>query len=271
MGARLRFTTETADGIAEALVIFVAVGTSSRLAREITCNLYSPFLEGRPLVPAGVANTRNVPLVETSAERAQIIKYAANTFLGGECSFVNEIAGICEQLGADRVASSTGSVWTFVPDEAIYRQGVGFGGLCLEKDLQALTSSAAIHGYQGTFLEATMRRNNGRINRVVDRAIARCGGTVSGKRVPALEIAFKPGASDMRTSLSVSIIDRLQNFGASLVMHDPAAMEETQVLLPGAKTDSAPYAAAQDADPVMLLTDWPEYLTLDGSQLRNPL
>jgi UDPglucose 6-dehydrogenase len=149
--------------------------------------------------------------------------------------------------------------------------GIGFGGPCLEKDLQALSYSAAIHGYQANFLKATLRRNDDQINHVVNRAISLCGGSVSGKRVAVLGLAFKPGTNDVRTSLSVRIIDRLQNLGASVAMHDPVAMEEAKVLLPGVEAVPTPYEAADNADLVMLLTDWPEYLALDWSRMSANL
>ena len=249
----------------------IVVGTTSERARGVMRELYAPFLEAGFQLPADVDITRNVPFVETSAESAQIIKYAANAFLATRVSFVNEIAGICEQLGADIVDVVEGLGMDPRIGHGYLSPGIGFGGPCLEKDLQALSYSAAIHGYQANFLEATLRRNDDQVNHVVNRAIALCGGSVSGKRVAVLGLAFKPGTNDVRTSLSLRIIDRLQNLGASLAMHDPVAIEEAQVLLPGVDAAPTPYAAADDADLVMLLTDWPEYLALDWSRLSSGL
>lgn len=249
----------------------IVVGTTSERARGVMRELYAPFLEGGSQIQVDADISRSVPLVETSAESAQIIKYAANAFLATRVSFVNEIAGICERLGADVTDVVEGLSMDPRIGRGYLSPGIGFGGPCLEKDLQALSYSAAIHGYQANFLEATLRRNDDQINHVVNRAIALCGGSVSGKRVAVLGLAFKPGTNDVRTSLSVRIIDRLQNLGASVVMHDPVAMEEAQALLPGVEAVPTPYAAADNADLVMLLTDWPEYLALDWSRMSANL
>ncbi len=249
----------------------IVVGTTSERARGVMRELYAPFLEDGSHMQLDVDISRSVPLVETSAESAQIIKYAANAFLATRVSFVNEIAGICERLGADVTDVVEGLSMDPRIGRGYLSPGIGFGGPCLEKDLQALSYSAAIHGYQANFLEATLRRNDDQINHVVNRAIALCGGSVSGKRVAVLGLAFKPGTNDVRTSLSVRIIDRLQNLGASVAMHDPVAMEEAQVLLPGVEAVPTPYAAADNADLVMLLTDWPEYLALDWPRMSANL
>jgi UDPglucose 6-dehydrogenase len=253
----------------------IVVGTTSGRARGVMRELYAPFLtEGSSLgfdVETDVDITRDVPLVETSPESAQIIKYAANAFLATRVSFVNEIAGICEQLGADVTDVVEGLSMDPRIGRGYLSPGIGFGGPCLEKDLQALTFSAAIHGYQANFLEATLRRNDDQINHVVNRAIALCGGSVANKRIAVLGLAFKPGTNDVRTSLSVRIIDRLQNLGATVCMHDPVAIEEAKMLLPSIETAETPYTAAGGADLVMLLTDWPEYLALDWPMLASKL
>jgi len=249
----------------------IVIGTTSERARAVMRELYAPFLEDGSHIQLDVDISRSVPLVETTAESAQIIKYAANAFLATRVSFVNEIAGICERLGADVTDVVEGLSMDPRIGRGYLSPGIGFGGPCLEKDLQALSYSAAIHGYQANFLEATLRRNDDQINHVVNRAISLCGGSVSGKRVAVLGLAFKPGTNDVRTSLSVRIIDRLQNLGASVAMHDPVAMEEAKVLLPGVEAVPTPYEAADNADLVMLLTDWPEYLALDWSRMSANL
>lgn len=249
----------------------IVVGTTSERARKVMRELYACFLEGGSQIQVGLDIARDIPLIETTAESAQIIKYAANAFLATRVSFINEIAGICEQLGADITDVAAGLRMDPRIGSGYLSPGIGFGGPCLEKDLQALSYSAAIHGYQANFLDSTLRRNDEQVNYVVNRAIELCGGSVSGKRIAALGLAFKPGTNDVRTSLSVRIIDRLLNLGASVAMHDPVANEEAQVLLPGADAMPDPYAAAHDADIVMLLTDWPEYLTLDWPLLASKL
>jgi UDPglucose 6-dehydrogenase len=247
----------------------IVVGTTSERARKVMRELYACFLEGGSQIQVGLDIARDMPQIETTAESAQIIKYAANAFLATRVSFINEITGICEQLGADITDVAEGLRMAPRIGSGYLSPGIGFGGPCLEKDLQALSYSAAIHGYQANFLDSTLRRNDEQVNYIVNRAIELCGGSVSGKRIAALGLAFKPGTNDVRTSLSVRIIDRLLNLGASVAMHDPVANEEAQILLPGADAMPDPYAAAHGADIVMLLTDWPEYLTLDWPLLAS--
>jgi UDPglucose 6-dehydrogenase len=145
--------------------------------------------------------------------------------------------------------------------------GIGFGGPCLEKDLQALTYSAALTGYHAGFLEATLRRNEDQVTLVANRARKLCDDNLSEKRIAVLGLAFKAGTNDVRTSLSVRIIDRLLNLGATVVAHDPVAMNEARSLLPGVTFAESAYDAAQGADLIMLLTDWPEYTQLDGARM----
>ena len=249
----------------------IVIGTTSGRARKVMRELYACFLVGGSQIQVGLDIARDIPLIETTAQSAQIIKYAANAFLATRVSFINEIAGICEQLGADIIDVAEGLRMDPRIGSGYLSPGIGFGGPCLEKDLQALSYSAAIHGYQANFLDAALRRNDEQINYVVNRAIELCGGSVSGKRVAVLGLAFKPGTNDVRTSLSVRIIDRLLNLGASVAMHDPVAIEEARLLLPGGDAMPDPYAAAHNADIVMLLTDWPEYLTIDWQLLASKL
>ena len=249
----------------------IVVGTTSERARKVMRELYACFLVGGSQIQVGIEIARDIPLIETTAQSAQIIKYAANAFLATRVSFINEIAGICEQLGADITDVVEGLRMDPRIGSGYLSPGIGFGGPCLEKDLQALSYSAAIHGYQANFLDSTLRRNDEQINYVVNRAIELCGGSVSGKRVAVFGLAFKPGTNDVRTSLSVRIIDRLLNLGASVAMHDPVAIEEAHALLPGADAMLDPYAAAYNAHIIMLLTDWPEYLSLDWPFIASKL
>jgi UDPglucose 6-dehydrogenase len=214
---------------------------------------------------------RNVAYIETGIEEAQIIKYASNAFLATRISFVNEVASICEHLGADVLEVTKGLGMDPRIGRHYLSPGIGFGGPCLEKDLKALTFSAAIRGYRASFLDAALQRNDEQINHVVNQVLALCSGSVSGKRIAALGLAFKAGTNDVRTSLSVRIIDRLLNLGADVVMHDPVANREASELLPGARTAETPYEAADGADILLLLTDWPEYKRLDWLRIAASL
>jgi UDPglucose 6-dehydrogenase len=245
----------------------IVVGATSERARALMRELYAPFIEGGEQLNPDMDISRSVPYVETGIEDAQIIKYASNAFLATRISFVNEIAAICEQLGADVRNVTEGLGMDPRIGSGYLSPGIGFGGPCLEKDLQALTYSAALAGYHANFLEATLRRNEDQVTLVANRARTLLGDNLSGKRIAVLGLAFKAGTNDVRTSLSVRIIDRLLNLGVSVVGHDPVAIDEARSLLPSIDYADSAYAAAQDADLIMLLTDWPEYAQLDWSRM----
>jgi UDPglucose 6-dehydrogenase len=234
-------------------------------------DLYRPFTEAADGNPAGVGMRRNVPYLETGIEEAQIIKYASNAFLATRISFVNELASICEHLGADVLEVTNGLGLDPRIGNAYLSPGIGFGGPCLEKDLKALTFSSAIHGYRAGFLEAALRRNDEQVNHVVNKVIALCGGSVTRKRIAALGLAFKAGTNDVRTSVSIRIIDRLLNLGAAVAMHDPVATGEASTLLPQAEAAPSIQAAVTRADCLLLLTDWPEYMRLDWFEIAKAL
>jgi len=249
----------------------IILSASSPRAAATMRELYAPFLSGGGHLHPEIDMKRDVLLVETGIENAQIIKYASNAFLATRISFVNEIASICEHLGADVSMVMKGLGMDPRIGSTYLSPGIGFGGPCLEKDLQALTFSAAIHGYKANFLEAALRRNDDQVNHIIDRALSMCGGSLSGKRIAALGLAFKPGTNDVRSSLSVRIIDRLLNLGAQVAMHDPVAIAEATTLLPAAEPAATPYAAASGADLLLVLTDWPEYKNLDWAKIAASL
>jgi UDPglucose 6-dehydrogenase len=249
----------------------IILSASSPRAAATMRELYAPFLSGGGHLHPEIDMKRDVLLVETGIENAQIIKYASNAFLATRISFVNEIASICEHLGADVSMVMKGLGMDPRIGSTYLSPGIGFGGPCLEKDLQALTFSAAIHGYKANFLEAALRRNDDQVNHIIDRARTLCGGSLSGRRIAALGLAFKPGTNDVRSSLSVRIIDRLLNLGAQVAMHDPVAIAEATTLLPAAEPAATPYAAASGADLLLVLTDWPEYKNLDWAQIATVL
>lgn len=250
----------------------IVVGVNAAPAARVMRQLYLPFIESGPEeIVEGVRINRSVPYVETGIEEAQIIKYASNAYLAARVSFVNEIASICEHLGADIRDVTHGLGMDPRIGKAYLAPGIGFGGPCLEKDLKALTFSAAIHGYRASFLEAALQRNDEQINHVVNGVLAMCSGGVSGKRIAALGLAFKAGTNDVRTSLSLRIIDRLLNLGAEVAIHDPVAMREASGLLPLARPAIDAYDAAAGADLLLLLTDWPEYKALDWPRIAGLL
>ena len=247
----------------------IVVGATTERARALMRRLYAPFIEGGERLNPELDITRNVPYIETGIEDAQIIKYATNAFLAIRISFVNEIAAICEQLGADVQNVTEGLGMDPRIGGGYLSPGIGFGGPCLEKDLLALTYSAALSGYHANFLEAALRRNEDQVTLITNRARTLCDDNLSDKRIAVLGLAFKPGTNDVRTSLSIRIIDRLLNLGATVVAHDPVAMPEAASLLPSVTLADTAYDAAKDADLIMLLTDWPEYPQLDWLRMAQ--
>jgi UDPglucose 6-dehydrogenase len=245
----------------------IVVGTSSDRAREVMRDLYAPFLQGgRGLTPE-IPMARDVPLLETSVEDAQIIKYASNAFLAMRVSFINEVAAVCDQAGADVANVALGLGYDERIGQRYLEPGIGFGGPCLEKDLRALIYFASERGYRANFLESVLSRNEEQMNHVVQRAREMAGGRLEGKRIAILGLAFKSGTNDVRTSLALRIIHLLANFGATVVAHDPVAIEEAREIAPEIEYGKDPYETTAGADLVMVLTDWSEYHDLDWDRI----
>ena len=252
----------------------IVIGGGSESTRAKMRNLYEPFTRG-----GGSGNgrqmLRDVPYLEVPIAEAQMIKYASNAYLASRISFVNEIASICEVVGAD-VTSVTAAMGLDPRIGPSYlRAGIGFGGPCLEKDLDALVGFARDHDYEPDYLNAVRTRNDQQMQFVLARAAEMLGGSVSGKRICLLGLAFNPGTNDVRTSLSLRIARSLMSAGVSIAAHDPVAIEEARQLMPEIDYRDDLYDAASGADLLLLLTSWPEYANLDGDRLlesmRTPL
>ena len=243
----------------------IVIGTDSEHARQVMRGLYADFITEAPV--DGVEMARGVPYMETTAVNAQMIKYASNAFLATRISFVNELAGICEQVGADVLDVVHGMGYDSRIGRDYFQPGIGFGGPCLEKDLRALIHFAGQSGYQPSFMQAVMSRNDFQVQQTVARTMDLLEAPAAGRRVAVLGLAFKPGVNDVRTSLSLRIIRQLQELGADVVAHDPLAVEEARELMPHAAYADDVYAAAEGADVVLLLTDWPEYSLIDFERL----
>ena len=245
----------------------IVVGTDSEQARGVMRRLYADFIDDAPLAEAGVEMAHGVPYLETTAVTAQMIKYAANAFLATRVSFINEVAGICEQVGADIADVVQGIGYDKRIGWDYFQAGIGFGGPCLEKDLRALIHFAGQQGYQPSFMRAVIDRNDFQVQHMVARAAEVLGSQIAGKTIAILGLAFKPGTNDVRTSLSLRIVQQLRDLGADIAAHDPIAIEEARALMPQVRYCADVYDAADGADLVMVLTDWPEYAGLDFERL----
>ena len=241
----------------------VVLGSDDPRAMDLVADVYRPVLDqsfdgGDP--------SRRPPLVRTTLATAETVKYASNAFLATKVSFINEMANICELVGADvrEVATALGLDQRI--GEGFLAAGVGWGGSCFAKDLGALISTAADYGYRPQLLEATLRVNQ-RQRRLVVEKLRRHLKTLQGKRIALLGLAFKPGTDDLRDAPAVDVAAWLLAAGATVTAYDP--MVPGVADLPRLRRASDGYQAAARADAVVLLTEWPELVDLDLAALRT--
>lgn len=222
-----------------------------------------------PFLPGPERPERTV-VIRTSPENAELAKYAANAFLAARVSLINEVANICDLLGADvaEVARVVGSDHRLGPH--FLEAGVGYGGSCLPKDLAALCHMARQAGYIPHLLEAVAEVNEAQKRFVVRRLEESLGG-LAGARVAVLGLAFKPGTADLRGAPSLDLIPLLLAEGAEVRAHDPVAAENARNVLPRGKVElcPTPQDALEGADAAVIVTDWPEYKTLDWRAARG--
>jgi UDPglucose 6-dehydrogenase len=207
-------------------------------------------------------------LIVADVRTAEMIKYATNAFLASKISFINEMANICEAMGADVqiVAHGMGTDRRISPE--FLRAGIGWGGSCFPKDVRSLAYVAAVHGQHPQMLRAVLEINTDQRKRAVTKVREILGG-FRGKIIGVWGLSFKPNTDDMRDAPSVSIIRMLQNEGADVRAYDPVAAETARAILPALKTCDSPYSAAEEADAVFLLTEWNEFKQLDMARVRD--
>jgi UDPglucose 6-dehydrogenase len=202
------------------------------------------------------------PLVRTDIESAEMIKLAANAFLATKISFINEIANVCEVTGANvsEVARGIGLDDRIGPK--FLQAGVGFGGSCFPKDVTALKQLAGNSGYHFQLLNSVIEVNELQKRRVVAK-LEKHLGTLVGKRIALLGLAFKPETDDMREATSLVLSARLQAAGAHVRAHDPVAEDEARRIMTGLSFADSPLDAVRDADAVVLVTEWDAFRSLD--------
>lgn len=210
------------------------------------------------------------PIIITDLRTAEMIKYASNAFLATKISFINEIANICEALGADvtEVARGMGMDQRIGP--LFLGAGVGWGGSCFPKDVKALAHMAATHGCHPQLLRAVTEINYDQRKRVIQKLRDMLGG-FRGKTIGILGLAFKPNTDDMRDAPSIEIIHMLQHEGAQIKAYDPQAMETAKRLLTDVNYCENPYAVAEDADALILVTEWNEFKQLDMMRIKSSM
>jgi UDPglucose 6-dehydrogenase len=207
-------------------------------------------------------------LVRTDVASAEMIKLASNAFLATKISFINEIANVCEQTGADVTEVARGMGLDKRIGPSFLRAGVGYGGSCFPKDTQALKQLAGNAGYHFQLLNAVIEVNELQKRRVVAK-LEKHLGTLVGKRIALLGLAFKPDTDDMREATSLVLATRLQGEGANVVAYDPVAEKSAAGMLPSVALAESAADALHGADAAVLVTEWPEFAELDWAALRE--
>jgi len=229
----------------------VVVGDDGDWAGDAVVALYAPL---------------DAPLVRTDVKSAEMIKLAANAFLATKISFINEIANVCEEVGADvaEVAKGMGLDERIGPQ--FLRPGIGYGGSCFPKDVSALKQLAGNSGYHFQLLTAVIEVNELQKRRVISKLQKHMGSLV-GKEVALLGLAFKPNTDDMREASSLVLAGRLQADGARVRAYDPVAEEAARGLMSGVDFSDSALQAIEGADAVVLVTEWPEFAELDWADV----
>jgi UDPglucose 6-dehydrogenase len=230
----------------------IVLGSTDRQAAEKVAQLYLSL---------------RAPIIVTDLRTAEMIKYASNAYLANRISFVNEMASICEQLGADIKEVAIGMGYDKRIGHSYLDAGVGWGGSCFPKDVKALAHMAAIHGCHPQLLRAVIEINRDQRRRVV-QALREILGTLHGKTVAVLGLAFKPNTDDMREAPAVEIIHLLQNEGTSIKAFDPVAMERARDIVPEVTYCEDAYEAADGSDALIVVTDWNEFKHLDMARIK---
>ena len=234
----------------------IVVGTQEERARAVMTEIYRPL------------NLNQPPLLFTGRRTSELIKYAANAFLATKITFINEIADLCEAVGANvqEVANGIGA------DNRIGKKflhaGPGYGGSCFPKDTLALIKTAQDNAVQLSIVESVAAANDKRKRAMARRVIAACGGAVRGKTIAILGLTFKPNTDDMRDAPSLAIIQALQDAGATIRAYDPEGMEQARKVLTGVDYTDDPYACIEGADALCLVTEWDEFRALDMKRVR---
>jgi UDPglucose 6-dehydrogenase len=237
----------------------VVIGTDSEHAREVVGALYRPLY------------LLETPVVFTTIETAELIKYAANAFLATKIGFINEMADLCEKLGADVQDVARGIGLDGRIGRKFLHAGPGFGGSCFPKDCQALVRTAEAAQAPARIVEAVMQANDARKRQMADRIVAACGGSVAGLTIAALGLTFKPNTDDMRESPSLDILPALAAAGATVRAFDPEGIDEAKKLMPEIAYCADAYRTMEGADALVLITEWNEFRGLDLERVKRLL
>ncbi|API58062.1 UDP-glucose 6-dehydrogenase [Tardibacter chloracetimidivorans] len=237
----------------------IVVGTTSERAQEVMAQLYRPLYLNRS------------PLLFTARRTAELIKYAANAFLAVKITFINEIADLCEQVGANVQDVARGIGLDNRIGSKFLHAGPGYGGSCFPKDTLALLKTAQDHDSPVRIVEATVAVNDNRKRAMGRKVISAMGGNARGKTVAVLGLTFKPNTDDMREAPSIAIVQTLQDAGARVRAYDPVGMDQARRVIENVDYAESAYGAIEGADAVVIVTEWDAFRALDLKRVKSLL
>jgi UDPglucose 6-dehydrogenase len=229
----------------------IIVGTEDERARKVLSDVYRPLY------------LNQAPIMYTTRRTAELIKYAANAFLATKITFINEMADLAEQVGANVQEVARGIGADNRIGSKFLNAGAGFGGSCFPKDTRALVKTALDHGVQLRVVEATIMANDNRKRAMARKVASALGGDVRGKTIAVLGLTFKSDTDDMREAPSIPLINGLLDFGANVKAHDPVGMEQAKQELARIEYCDDPYSCAKGADALVIVTEWRQFRALD--------
>ena len=235
----------------------VVIGCHTERAAQVMRQLYRPLY----LI--------ETPMVFTSLQTAELIKYAANAFLATKIAFINEMADICEQCDADVHDVAKGMGLDKRIGNKFLHAGPGYGGSCFPKDTLALVRTAQQFGKPSSIIEAVVASNDHRKRHMAERVIMACGGSVTNKKIGVLGLTFKPNTDDMRDSPSLEILPQLQQQGATIIAYDPQGVREAEHMLPMVQFATSPYEAMEGIDALVIITEWNEFRALNPVRMKS--
>ena len=237
----------------------IVIGTHDERAAQVMRELYRPLYLNQS------------PILQTSRRTAELTKYAANAFLATKITFINEIADLCEQVGADVQEVARGIGLDNRIGGKFLHAGPGYGGSCFPKDTLALIKTAQDHAAPLRLVETTAAVNDQRKRAMARKVIQACGGEVRGKRIAVLGLTFKPNTDDMRDAPSLALIAGLRDFGANICAYDPEGMANAREMLDGIDYAEDPYACATGAHALVIVTEWDAFRALDLERIRKAM
>ena len=240
----------------------IVIGVETERAASILKELYSPIINRKS------SRSDSVPLMITDLETAELIKHASNSFLTTKISFINAVADICEKTGADIEKVAEGMGYDPRIGVSFLKAGIGFGGFCFPKDLQAFIRIAEKLNYDFALLKEVEKINKNRPKILLDK-IEKALGTVEGKTIGILGLAFKPNTDDVRLAPSIEIISLLQKKKAQIKVYDPVAMDRAKEILKNVEYGRDPYEVARGSNALVIVTEWDEFQEIDLERIRD--